>query len=284
VRATIRCRVRRRWRRPGARRVELVEVGSITLRVAIEGEGPPLLLVSGLGGNLDMWAPFQRHLEGFEVIAFDPPGTGGSGPGRLAMSMPGMARLAAHLMSALDRDRLDVLGYSWGGALAQELAHRFPERVRRLVLCATTCGLGGVPGSARALAALANPWRASCRPDLPPDRRPTFVGYAAQLCAITRWTSLPWLHRLHQPTLVVAGDDDPVVPLANARLLANLIPDSRLHLVPGGGHLLLLDRTEEVAPVVTTFLLTPDGHDSMLGQGLRRLAGRRLGSSGVGRQ
>jgi poly(3-hydroxyalkanoate) depolymerase len=287
--AAIRHRLRRPWRPPstgrGARRVELVKVAATTLRVAVQGEGPPLLLLSGLGGNLDMWAPLEPYLGGFEVVTFDPPGTGGSGPGPgpFPLDMSEMADLAAGLLHTLGRGHLDVLGYSWGGALAQELAHRFPQLVRRLVLCATTCGLGGVPGSPRALAALATPWRYYSRAhlervapslyggmarrdpgsslgahsELRLGHPPSLVGYAGQLFAIARWTSLPWLHELHQPTLVVAGDDDPIVPLANARLLAARIPDSHLHVVPGGGHLLLLDQAEEVAPVVRAFLLPP---------------------------
>ena len=79
-------------------------------------------------------------------------------------------------------------------------------------------------------------------------------GYLAQLYAIAGWTSLPWLSRLRQPTLVIAGDDDPIVPLVNGRLLNRLIPDARLHIVDGGGHLFLLERPAEIADLVTRFL------------------------------
>jgi pimeloyl-ACP methyl ester carboxylesterase len=79
-------------------------------------------------------------------------------------------------------------------------------------------------------------------------------GYLAQLYAIAGWTSLPWLSRLRQPTLVIAGDDDPIVPLVNGRLLNRLIPDARLHIVDGGGHLFLLERPAEMADLVTRFL------------------------------
>ena len=79
-------------------------------------------------------------------------------------------------------------------------------------------------------------------------------GYLAQLYAIAGWTSLPWLSRLRQPTLVIAGDDDPIVPLVNGRLLNRLIPDARLHVVDGGGHLFLLERPAEIADLVTRFL------------------------------
>ena len=78
--------------------------------------------------------------------------------------------------------------------------------------------------------------------------------YLWRLLGTTGWSSLPWLHRLRTPTLVVAGDDDPVVPLANARLLASRIPDARLHVVRGGGHLFLLDEPDSAAGAIQAFL------------------------------
>lgn len=283
-------------RAPADRRLEFLDVAPDTVRVAVEGEGPPLLLLGGLGANLDMWAPVAPYLRGFELITFDPPGTGGSGPVRYGLGMPGLADLTARILHSLGRDRVDVLGYSWGGALAQELAHRHAALVRRLVLCATTCGLGGMPGTPKALAALATPWRYAsagqleraaptlyggrARQDprhslrahsqIPQGHGPRLLGYTVQLCAIARWTSLPWLHQLEQPTLIVAGDDDPVVPLGNARLLASRIPDSRLHVVPAGGHLLLIDQPEDAAPAVRSFLLDPAAPNGVDASGPRR--------------
>lgn len=281
---------------PATRRLALLDVAADTLRVEVQGDGPPLLLLAGLGANLDMWAPVAPHLRGFELVTFDPPGTGGSGPVRYALGMPALADLAASLLEALGRGPVDVLGYSWGGALAQELARRHPGLVRRLVLCATTCGLGGMPGSPQALAAFATPWRYTSKSQLeraapalfggrarldpghslrahPPIRHghgPRLIGYTAQLCAIARWTSLPWLHELQQPTLIVAGDDDPIVPIGNARLLASRIPKSRLHVVSGGGHLLLIDQTEDVAPAVRSFLLETAVLGDSTSDGLRQ--------------
>jgi poly(3-hydroxyalkanoate) depolymerase len=183
------------------------------------------------------------------------------------------------MLDALGYDRVDVLGVSFGGVLAQQLAHQAPHRVRRLVLACTGAGLGGVPGSPRVLLALATPRRYT-QPDYfrriagdvyggaarrDPDamlhgslarfaKAPPVGGYLAQLYAITGWSSLPWLRRLAQPTLVIAGDDDPIVPAVNGRMLYRLIPDARLHVVPGGGHLLLLERPAEMAALVTSFL------------------------------
>ena len=270
--------------RPPVRRTELLEVGGHTLRVGVQGGGSPLLLITGLGADLDMWAPVLPYLGGFELITFDPPGLGGSSPARLELGMSELADLTARLLDTLGQGRLDVLGYSWGGALAQELAHRHPGRVRRLVLCGTTCGLGGMPGNPQALAALAIPRRSAG--DHAPGahrRKPSFAGFTAQLCAIARWSSLPWLHELSQPTLVVAGGDDPVVPLGNARLLAARLPDSRLHVVPAAGHFFLIERPEEVVPVVRSFLLdgVAEENDAPPVGGRRRLWAHHTGRTAI---
>src|SRR5215470_12721397 len=115
----------------------------------------------GIGGNLEMWAPFQDALDGrlVRTITVDAPGTGGSDPYRCPRRMGGLARTMHRLLDALGHDRVDVLGVSFGGVLAQQLAHQAPDRVRRLVLAATGPGLGGVPGSPRVLLTLATPRR-----------------------------------------------------------------------------------------------------------------------------
>ena len=259
--------------------VSFVRAGGLRLRVGRCGKGPPLLLITGIGAHLEMWAPFARYADGLELIGFDAPGTGLSQRPPLPMRMSGLADAVQGLMDESGLDEVDVLGYSWGGGLAQELARRAPDRVRRLVLCATAPGLGGTPPRPLAALMLATPARyyhprllalsvphiaggrtarergvlaaqAEARLRRPPD----LLGYAFQLYAVAGWSSLPWLHRLRQPTLVVAGDKDPSVPLCNSRLLAARIPDARLHVVAGGGHLFLLDEPENVAPAIIDFL------------------------------
>jgi poly(3-hydroxyalkanoate) depolymerase len=261
--------------------IRFVDVDGIRLRTAVRGGGPPLLLVTGLGASLDLARPFERELtaRGVQTLAFDAPGIGGSTAYTLPRRMPGIARTIEAMLDALGYDRVDVLGVSLGGVVAQQLAHQAPRRVRRLVLAATGPGLGGLPGSPRVLLALATP-RRYYQPDYyrriagrvyggqarrDPDallhgsparfvERPSVRGYLGQLYAIAGWTSLPWLHRLRQPTLVLAGDDDPIVPLLNGRILVRRIPDARLHVVDGGGHLFLLERPAEMAALVTGFL------------------------------
>ncbi len=267
--------------RRAKRNVRVVDVDGVRLRVSVRGDGRPLLLLMGIGGNMAMWEPFEERLDPalVQTITVDAPGTGGSGPYRWPRRMRGLARTMDVLLHELGSARVDVLGVSFGGVLAQQLAHQAPNRVRRLVLAATGPGLGGVPGSPRVLLALATPRRYT-QPDYfrriaadiyggdarrNPDaalhgslarfvKAPSMSGYIAQLYAISGWTSLPWLSRLRQPTLVIAGDDDPIVPVVNARMLRRLIPDSRLHIVAGGGHLFLLERPAEMADLVTRFL------------------------------
>ncbi|HKF18047.1 MAG TPA: alpha/beta hydrolase [Candidatus Dormibacteraeota bacterium] len=257
----------------------IVTVDGLRLRTTVRGSGPPLLLVMGIGGSIEMWQPLVKALPGFQTIAFDAPGSGESQqPGR-PLRMPGLARLTDGILAALGYRQVDVLGVSYGGAIAQQLAYQHPERVRRLVLAATTCGLGGVPGNPLALLLLATPYRyysraffkavaprlyggaTGRRPDLAEQqahtrllRAPSLRGYLLQLAAIAGWSSLRFLHRIRQPTLVMTGDDDPIVPTVNGRILAGRIPAARLHLVHGGGHLFLLDQAAESAAVIGDFL------------------------------
>jgi len=144
------------------------------------------------------------------------------------------------------------------------------------VLVATSMGAISVPGRPGVLAKLLSPRRYfqpsyletiapslyggtfRQRPDLARAyahlaRAPHGIGYYRQLLAGVGWTSLPWLHQLRQPTLILAGNDDPIVPPVNARAMARLIPHARLHII-NGGHLLLLSEREQVAPLIYRFL------------------------------
>jgi poly(3-hydroxyalkanoate) depolymerase len=263
------------------RLLTFVRVDRRLIRVSIRGDGRPLLLVMGLGGNIEMWDPLERALnkQGIQTIAYDASGTGDSPPRLIPLRMTGLARQAAHLLDALGHPSADVIGVSFGGAVAQELTLSNPHRVRRLVLASTACGLGGVPGNPVALAILATPLRyyspAFMRltanvvygPGVSDDgellrnqisarraRPPTLWGYLSQLTAAAGWTSLPWLHRVKSPTLIMSGAADPIVPPINARILTRRIPDAQLEVLDGAGHLLLLSHTEECAAIIAKFL------------------------------
>jgi poly(3-hydroxyalkanoate) depolymerase len=235
------------------------------------------LLCNGIGAPIEMWAPFREPL-GRPTIAFDAPGVGESAVPAIPPTMAGVARLALQILDHLEVPVVDVLGVSWGGALAQEVAYRGGDRIRRLVLCATMAGGIPVPGDPRVLAILATPLRywspsylervapALYGPDVVANpemmahqkrvrftRAPSARGYVWQMLALRRFASVLWLHRLRQPTLVLAGDSDPIVPVTNGRILAGRIPNARLEVVPGG-HLFLLTHPRKMAARVNDFL------------------------------
>jgi poly(3-hydroxyoctanoate) depolymerase len=262
-----------------------INVNGTPVFVAIrqgDGDRPPLLLINGIGANLEVFDPFIETLDQVAgqhigTIRFDIPGVGGSPPTLFPLRFRGLAHLVAQLLDALGYQKVDVLGISWGGGLAQQFAHQYPQRCRRLILVATSMGAISVPGNFSVLAKLLSPRRylqpsylSTIAPILyggafrqQPDlartyasllRAPHGLGYYQQLLAGVGWTSLPWLHQIRQPTLILAGDDDPIVPSVNARIMACLIPHARLHII-GGGHLFLLTEREQVAPLVYQFLL-----------------------------
>jgi poly(3-hydroxyalkanoate) depolymerase len=251
-----------------------------TLRVAEAGSGPPLLLVNGIGAGFQTWWPLARRLsQSRRLIMFDAPGAGGSPQLRWPERMPGLARLVVELCDALGETQVDVLGYSWGGVLAQLFAHDAPRRVRRLTLASTTPGLGGRLPSPAVMALVSSPlpylsrtyltriaplvyggeWRrggATAPRELARwlEHSPNLMGHFQQLYAISWWTSLPWLHHVTAPTLVLSGTGDPLVPVQNAHLLARQIPRARLELIPGGGHFWILEQPEASAALVEEFL------------------------------
>ena len=255
-----------------------IEVDGHRLRVGIKrGEGPPLLVFNGIGANLELLEPLTDALEGVETIVFDVPGAGGSARRISPYRLRCLARLASRMLDELGYPgQVDVLGVSWGGALAQQFAFSCRSRCRKLVLVATTPGMFMVPGSPMALAGLFSPrcyrnathlervaphiYGGEVRRDpsimreySARSRSPHWLGYLYQQLAFWGWTSLPWLPLLPQPTLVLAGTDDPLVPVINARILATLIPRARLEVVDDG-HLFLLSNPRRVTPTIQAFL------------------------------
>jgi pimeloyl-ACP methyl ester carboxylesterase len=174
-----------------------------------------------------------------------------------------------------------VLGASFGGAVAQQMAICHPGRVRRLVLASTSFGAFAIPGHPAALWRIIHPGsyrgrmeeiagdvfggRLRTEPQLVramPIRSPQNTWTALyNMAPLIGWTSLPWLWAIRQPTLVMCGDDDPLTPQVNHRILAALIPRAQLSTIEGGGHLMLMDSPARTAPIITSFLRggKPDG-------------------------
>jgi pimeloyl-ACP methyl ester carboxylesterase len=255
-------------------------VGGQRVHVRESGQGDPLLLINGIGAHVGMWSAVERALPDVRLIAFDAPGAGRSPTPVVPLSFEALADLTESLLDQLGYGPVDVLGYSFGGLVAQFLARQSPARVRRLILAATAPGWGGVPGSVWTLSQMSTPLRYYWRPyyesvigrlmggrartdgefvrrhgDIRQRHPPNPVGYLWQLWAMFGSSgTLPWLGELGQPTLVVAGDDDPVMPVANAMLLARAIPGARLLVARGEGHLLLMDDDSAALPAIREFV------------------------------
>ena len=210
-----------------------VRVGAATVRLSSVGTGPPVLLCNGLATPIESWGSLVDSLGSFRFIAFDAPGVGDSPPRKGRLSIAGVADIAAAVLDHVEVPRAHVLGYSWGGAVAQHLAWRHPRRVDRLVLAATSVGLGAIPGLPWALVPLLMESFTTSDPGRP---RTSPAGLVGQLCAIATWSSLPFLTEVDAPALVLAGTADLVVPVGNAHLLAGLLPRGEIALVSGVGH------------------------------------------------
>ena len=243
------------------------------------GTGTPLVMCCGIGASFELLQPLVDALDpDIDIIRFDVPGVGGSPVGALPNGFPQLAWMLGRILDELGYDEVDVIGFSWGGALAQQFAVQHADRCRLLVLISTNTGVLSVPGAPGMFAKMATPrgtrdyaaamagsvhgGNSRARTDdvrrLFQDTRVTVSGrgYLYQLAATASWSSLPFLQLIRQPVLVMGGDDDPIVPVANARILAALIPNATLHVFPGG-HVEPLTAATEFGPRISQFLTRP---------------------------
>jgi poly(3-hydroxyalkanoate) depolymerase len=240
--------------------------------------GPPLVMCNGVGASLDLLQPFVDQVDPrIEVVRFDVPGVGGSSMPKVPYNFTMLAWFVATLVDRLGYDRFDALGISWGGGLAQQLAFQFPRRCRRLVLVSTGTGMLMVPARFGVLSKMLTPRRyrdpayaKAIAPTLyggkmrlrpgevrhvmyEQERLGPQAGYFLQLLAGVGWSSLPALPLIRQPTLILAGIDDPIIPLVNARIMRALLPKSSLHVFDDG-HLGLMTSAHELGPLVSRFV------------------------------
>jgi poly(3-hydroxyalkanoate) depolymerase len=259
---------------------DLIPILGQQIRVNVRmGAGVPLVLCNGIGASLEVLDPLVECLNpDSTVLRFDVPGTGASPDSPLPYGFPYMAAVLGGLLKklGLDGQGIDILGLSWGGGLAQQFAFQNPRRCRRLILVSTGTGALMVPGRPAVLAKMLTPRRfldhhyaASIAGDLyggtvrsdPSIIEKLFdrqlmagsrVGYLHQLLAGMVWTSIFALPLIRQETLIVAGLDDPIVPVANAKIMARLLPHATMHLHQGG-HVDLIANAAELAPVIESF-------------------------------
>lgn len=239
----------------------------------------PLLLINGLGACLEAWEPVTRRLPERDIIAVDHPGTGMSSPPNRILSMSELTAFYVEVLDTLGVERADVLGFSFGGTVAQQLAMEYPDYVNSLILASTAPGVGGFPPDLMTIVVAANPLRYQIpivremaapiiyrgrigrHPRLFEEElagwdahRATLLGVGAQVGAFLGWSSMPWLATIDKPTLVLGGEEDPMTPASNSKLIASIVPGAELHVFEKGGHLFLFDLPDVAVPVITEFL------------------------------
>ncbi|WP_163834624.1 alpha/beta fold hydrolase [Spartinivicinus ruber] len=261
----------KKWARYPDFDIQYQEVAGQQLRVAIRPGSlenkPPLLLLNGIGGSVEFLQPLADELTGVEIIAFDVPGAGGSPAPLVPYRFAGLSELTAKLLNKLNYGQVNVMGYSWGGALAQQFVHDFSRRCRKLVLAATTMGVVAVPGHVSELLKMAwqpkkyfsqaikgalinNYSRHASLPEKPPSQG--MVGFSYQLLAGYGWTSFLWLSKVRNDTLLLAGEKDTIVPAINMKLMARLMANADLKLL-SGDHFFPIVTPKQTADLILSF-------------------------------
>jgi len=229
-------------------------VYGLSLRIARWREGTagtPLLFLNGIGADIAAAAPLLAQIHGREVWTLDMPGVGGSPDALLPYGAPTIAAVVMEIADRLGHKSIDLAGFSWGGALAQQIAIQFPGRVHRLVLMATTPVMGA-PGIG---------WAAMFDDDMLASglkiQTATPLGIAYQATAMAGWTSLGLLSGLKNlPTLVLMGERDGVMPACFGEMLADQIDGATLELVPGS-HLFPFTHAAAISERISAFLGQP---------------------------
>ena len=264
----------------------VINANGIDIYYETRGEGSPLMLINGWGGNLDSWSGKMIGLlaEKHRVIMMDNRGTGRSDKPDSPYTMDMMAADAKDVLDALGIKRAHVMGFSMGGAITQTFGINYPETTLSLVICGASAGrensVSSDPSVQVDLALIANPLPEMTMRDitikllyllyseeyveahleeLVDDE--TYSDYPTpshalmnQSHAISTLNSYPYLPDLKVPVLVLTGDEDVLVPPENSEKIASQIPGSELVIIPGCGHGFLKQKTEEAVEHVLRFI------------------------------
>jgi 3-oxoadipate enol-lactonase len=263
--------------------MSMVKSGDLNMEYYIEGSGPPLLLVMGLGGQASSWG--EPLLEGlqkqFTTIRFSNRGTGATDKPSGGFTVPQMGEDAAGLMEAIGLPQAHVFGISMGGMIAQELVLKHPNKVQGLVLGCTNCGPAhSVSIPAQTLTKFGQImqlpveeriqrfWGITVTPEFIEERAdfltrimelgmatPTpMETFGMQFNAVQSFDTYGRLPDVRSPTLILHGDCDVLVPVENAEVLHERITGSRVRIVQGTGHCFFWEEPEEVVEEVVGFL------------------------------
>jgi pimeloyl-ACP methyl ester carboxylesterase len=250
------------------------------------GSGEPLILITGLGSDLQGWANQAPALASdFRVITYDNRGAGRTSAPDKPYSIEGMARDLGALMDKLDIESAHLLGWSMGGMIAQEFAANNPKRVKKLILAGTVPCIDGYSREVLSV------WLAARQSSMSREEWVRFVGvwtyspellndtrryrmavvnalrnpyaqqdhaFARQVHAILEWNPADLAAKIDRPTLILAGEDDIFVPARNAEKLAGLISGAEVQTLPGG-HVGLMEYPKEYNAAITEFLRSAAG-------------------------
>jgi pimeloyl-ACP methyl ester carboxylesterase len=260
----------------------VAKIGRLSLYYEIIGQGQPLVMIRGVGSNVDHWYEQVPALsQKFQLLLFDNRGIARSSDPGGSFSIRDMAADTIALMEAVGFKKAHVLGYSMGGMIAQEMALNHPQKVEGLILVATDCGISlrikAKPeayelfsemirrGTNEAKVAAADCLFAKQTFENKPEviQRYTEVSQrfpasqkmlAKQWAAVTQHDACGRLQHISSPTLAVTGAEDVLIPPQNAALLAKNIPDAQMVSIDGGGHLFLIEQPRQFNQAVIEFL------------------------------
>jgi pimeloyl-ACP methyl ester carboxylesterase len=257
-----------------------MKINGIDLSYCMTGEGPPLVLIAGLGGDQTFWTSSLKYLSKFKVITFDCRGGGMSTLSPPPYTMELFADDLAALLDSLKIERCHILGFSMGGNIAQAFTLKYPERVDKLILAATFASMnrqarlfvdavlsvyenGCTP---KQMFDLIAPWLFSenflKRPESAsylrfdendPNHQP-LVNWKGQYLAQREFDARGRLRLIQSPTLVIAASEDRLAHLADAKMLSDLIKGARLEVMSGVGHLMNFEEPENFHGMVIEFL------------------------------
>jgi pimeloyl-ACP methyl ester carboxylesterase len=263
--------------------VRFTNVNGVRIAYRVQGEGPPIALVMGYRLNSAAWpAKFIQQLaRRFTVITFDNRGTGQSDKPVDGYAIASMARDVYGVLDELGAAEVHLLGYSMGGAIAQEFVRQFPERVAKLILCAT---LAGGPQASYAKSSVVSVmrdldglspeqvarriWKVTYAPgylelhETPAEEQmrreialPTPLHAAdLQFQAFAEFDGSQALSQIRCPTMVLTGDFDQLIPPQNSLTIASLIPNAKLCVIAGAGHRVLWEATDKCVDLIVGFL------------------------------
>ncbi len=261
-----------------------VKVNDINMYYEIHGDGFPLVMIMGLGGNADAWKidpdVFGMWSKNFKTIIFDNRGAGRTDKPDIEYSIKMFADDTVGLMDALNIEKAHVLGISMGGMIAQEIVLNYPERVAKLVLGSTHCGgRKSIPSSPEVIEKMGKPGMTpedgaelmisfaftedfiKNNPDLIERTRQAILNepmpefsYQRQLVAVMKFNAGRRLTKVNTPTLIIHGKKDVLVPTQNAEVLAKLIPGARILLLDNTAHNYSYPNKEKVREEFLDFL------------------------------